>query len=302
MNIKELQQYGLKRNQLAYLLILPAFVLVFSVLLIPILSTIWYSLHTIRLNMPHLGQPFIGIENYKNLFFDPRFWNGLRNTLYFTLGSALFTFLFGLPIALTLNKNLILSTVIRSIVLIPWSIPMVVCAQMWKWMYNGVFGVINEILLRFGLIKEYIQWLDSTDLAMYSVMIADAWKSTPFVAIVLLSGLKTIPESLYEAAKVDGANSFHSFWRITAPLLKPAIMVTLLFRTLDLIKSFDILYVMTYGGPINSTETLSLYSYKVVFPFVNFGYGTSISIMLTAISGILCAYYIKTLLGYSSPH
>lgn len=236
------------------------------------------------------------------MFFDPRFWNALKNTLLFTLGSLFLSFLFGLPIALTLNKNLFFNTGIRAIVLIPWSMPMVACALMWKWMYNGVFGIINEILLRFGLIGEYIQWFDSANLAMYSVMITDAWKSTPFVAIMLLAGLKAIPEDLYEAARVDGASSFHSFWRITMPLLKPAIMVTLLFRTLDLVKAFDILYTMTYGGPVNATETLSLYSYKVVFPFLNFGYGSAIAIALTAISGVLCVYYVKTLLTYSSPY
>lgn len=288
---------SLSRKQLGYALLIPSLMLICGIVLVPILITVNYSFHTYRLNMPYLGQPFIGFSNYARLLNDPRLWNGIRNTLHFVVGTTIGSLGLGFLVALILNRESRIGFLLRTIVLLPWAVPTVVSGQTWKYMYNEVFGVLNHVLLQIGVITQPMAWLSTESTAMNSVIMADVWKGSPFVALMLLAGLKVIPDELYEAAKVDGASMLRVLWNITLPLLKPAIMVTMLFHTLVAFKQFDLFYVLTYGGPLNATETLAMFGYKVLFPMLNFGYGATIAVLLTIMSAMVSALYIKFLIG-----
>jgi multiple sugar transport system permease protein len=232
---------------------------------------------------------FIGLENYLFLLKDDRFWNAFKNTVYFTAASVSLELLFGFSIALLLSRTFKLRGIIRAIVLIPWVIPTVVSAKMWEWIYNTDFGILNY------LIGSKINWLGTPFIAMNAAVLMDVWKTTPFVVIILMAGLQVIPKELYQAAKVDGAGNWTIFRRVTLPLLKPLILVALIFRTLDAFRVFDAVYVLTGGGPANTTETLSIYSYKVLFQTLQFGYGSALSVIVFLCIGSISILYIKML-------
>lgn len=177
----------------------------------------------------------------------------------------------------------------------PWAIPTVISALMWKFMYDGQVGIMSKFFADIGLIKSPADLLSSTTNAMIAAMTADIWKTTPYIAILLVAGLQTIPESLYEAAKVDGANAVYQFFRITLPMLKPTILVALLFRTLDAFRVFDLIYVLTGGGPANSTETVSIYTYKTLFNQLDFGRGSTLAVLIFIMVTIISFIYIKIL-------
>jgi multiple sugar transport system permease protein len=209
--------------------------------------------------------------------------------VYFTTVSVSLELLLGLSIALLLNRPFRFRGFVRAVVLIPWAIPTVVSAKMWEWIYNTDFGILNYI------IGSKINWLGSPFLAMNAAVFMDVWKTTPFVAILLMAGLQIIPRELYQAAKVDGAGSWALFKKITLPLLKPVILVVLIFRTLDAFRIFDAIYVLTGGGPANATETLSIYAYKVLFQTLQFGYGSTLSVIVFMCIGSISIFYIKIL-------
>jgi len=270
-----------------YRFLLPSLILLFLVTIYPIFYVFYLSLHR-RLIIFNISR-FVGIENYIFLVKDERFWNAFKNTVYFTVTSVSLELVIGLVIAVFLSRLQIFKGPIRAIILIPWAIPTVVSAKMWEWMYNPDFGIINYML------GAHINWLGNPFWALNSAVFMDVWKTTPFVAILLLAGLQVIPEELYNAARIDGASEWTIFWKITLPLLKPVIMVVLVFRTLDAFRVFDAIYVLTGGGPANSTETLSVYAYKVLFQTLQFGYGATISIVVFLCVGMLSVFYIKIL-------
>jgi multiple sugar transport system permease protein len=232
---------------------------------------------------------FVGLENYLFLLSDDRFWNALKNTAYFTAVSVSLELILGLSIALLLQRSFRLKGFVRALVLIPWAIPTVVSAKMWEWIYNTDFGILNYI------VGSKINWLGNPFLALNAAVFMDVWKTTPFVAILLMAGLQVIPQDLYQAAKVDGAGRWNTFKTITLPLLKPVILVVLLFRTLDAFRIFDAIYVLTGGGPANTTETLSIYAYKVLFQTLQFGYGSTLSVVVFLCIGSMSVFYIKLL-------
>jgi multiple sugar transport system permease protein len=199
--------------------------------------------------------------------------------------------LLGLAIALLLERPLRLKGIIRAVVLIPWAIPTVVSARMWEWIFNTDFGILNY------LAGHRINWLGSPALAMHAAILVDAWKTTPFVAILLMAGLQAIPRDLYLAARIDGAESWAIFRKITLPLLRPVILVVLIFRTLDAFRVFDAVYVLTGGGPANTTETLSIYAYRVLFQTLQFGYGSALAVMIFLCTGLISAGYVRLLAG-----
>jgi multiple sugar transport system permease protein len=231
----------------------------------------------------------VGLENYLFLLSDDRFWNALKNTAYFTAVSVSLELILGLSIALLLQRSFRLKGFVRALVLIPWAIPTVVSAKMWEWIYNTDFGILNYI------VGSKINWLGNPFLALNAAVFMDVWKTTPFVAILLMAGLQVIPQELYQAAKVDGAGRWDTFKTITLPLLKPVILVVLLFRTLDAFRIFDAIYVLTGGGPANTTETLSIYAYKVLFQTLQFGYGSTLSVVVFLCIGCMSVFYIKLL-------
>ncbi len=267
--------------------IFPALVLLSLVTVYPIFYVFYLSLYR-KLLIFDISK-FVGLENYLFLFGDDRFWNALKNTVYFTAVSVSLELILGLCIALLLQRSFRLRGVMRAIVLIPWAIPTVVSARMWEWIYNTDFGILNYI------IGTKINWLGNPFLAMNAAVFMDVWKTTPFVAILLMAGLQVIPQELYQAAKVDGAGRWTTFKTITLPLLKPVILVVLLFRTLDAFRIFDAIYVLTGGGPANATETLSIYAYKVLFQTLQFGYGSTLSVVVFLCIGCISILYIKLL-------
>lgn len=213
----------------------------------------------------------------------------------FTVITVFFELVFGLMLAVVMHKVANLKNVFKSIVLLPWAIPTVISALMWKFMYDGQVGILAKFFADIGLIKSSADLLSSTTNAMIAAMTADIWKTTPYIAILLVAGLQTIPESLYEAAKVDGANAVYQFFRITLPMLKPTILVALLFRTLDAFRVFDLIYVLTGGGPANSTETVSIYTYKTLFNQLDFGRGSTLAVLIFIMVTIISFIYIKIL-------
>jgi len=282
-------------EKLAYWLTIPALLVIFLIAFFPIFQAIWLSFHKIQLQFPQLGTPFVGLGNYQELFKEPRFWNAIKNTFVFASCTVILEFIFGLILALLLNKSFMGRGILRTALLIPWAFTTVVSALMWQFIYNDQFGILNSILMKLHIIKQPIIWLGTTKLAMISAIIADVWKTTPFMALLLLAGLQVIPREMYEAALIDGASAWQTFLRVTLPLLKPTILVALLFRTLDAVRVFDLIFVLTQGGPGNSTEVLSYLTYIKLFREFDFGVGSALSVItFLCIMGI-SMFFIKIL-------
>jgi multiple sugar transport system permease protein len=267
--------------------VLPAVLALSLVTVYPVLTVLYLSLHR-KLLLFDITE-FTGLDNYRFLLADDRFWNALGNTVYFTTASVSLELLLGLGIALLLNRTFRFKGVVTALVLVPWAIPTVVSAKMWEWMYNSDLGILNHLL---GI---RINWLGSPFWAMNAAVAMDVWKTTPFVAILLLSGLKLIPLEIIQAARIDGAGGWSIFRRITLPLLMPVILVVLIFRTMDAFRVFDAVYVLTGGGPANTTETLSIYAYKVLFQTLQFGYGSTLAIVVFLCVGALSLLYLRAL-------
>ncbi|PKM51027.1 MAG: ABC transporter permease [Firmicutes bacterium HGW-Firmicutes-7] len=238
---------------------------------------------------------FIGLNNYKQALKDTRVRTALLNTLVFTFFSISLELVFGILLALIMNKAMFGRGLIRSLSLIPWAIPTVVSALIWLYLYNGSSGVVAMIFSKIGLISKPTDLLLTSTAAMGAVILADVWKTTPYMALLLLAGLQTIPNTVYEASAVDGAHKLQQFFRITLPMLKPSILVALLFRTLDAFRVFDLIYVLTGGGPGGKTETISIYAYKAMFAQTKFGYGSALTIIIALCVAIICYFYIKVL-------
>ncbi len=267
--------------------VMPSLILLSIVTIYPLIYVLYLSLQR-RLLIFDVSR-FIGIDNYLFLLKDDRFFNAFKNTLYFTVLSVTLELLLGLAIAILINRSFRLKGLMRAIVLIPWAIPTVVSAKMWEWIYNTDFGILNYLL---GV---KINWLGSPFWAINAAVFMDVWKTTPFVVILLTAGLQVIPKDLYQAARVDGAGRWDIFTRIVLPLLKPVILVVLIFRTLDAFRVFDAIYVLTGGGPANTTETLSIYAYKVLFQTLQFGYGSTLAVIVFLCTGGISIFYIRLL-------
>ena len=280
-------------HRLGYMLISPSVAILAGVALFPVVAVIALSLQK---RLPIFGiATFVGLDNYHFLLTDPRFWRSLGNTVYFTAVSVSLELVMGLAIAVLMNRAFRGRGWIGAIILIPWAIPTVVSARMWEWMYNVEFGLFNYLLRATGLTTEPVNWLGDPVWAIHGAILMDVWKTTPFVAILLMAGLQTIPKDLYQAARVDGAGGWLTFRYITLPLLKPMILVVLLFRTLDAFRIFDAVYVLTGGGPANTTETLSIYAYKVLFQTLQFGYGSTLAVATFVCVVLISLVYLKLL-------
>lgn len=273
--------------------VLPAVIALSLVTVYPLLTVVYLSM---RRELPIFGiSEFAGLGNYRFLLADDRFWNAARNTAYFTAASVSLEIVLGLGIALLLNRPFRFKGAVIALVLVPWAVPTVVSARMWEWMYHTDFGVLNH------LVGAQINWLGSPFLAMHAAIAMDVWKTTPFAAVLLLAGLKVIPGDLYRAARIDGAGAWDLFRRITLPLLTPVILAALVFRTLDAFRVFDAVYVLTGGGPANTTETLSIYAYKVLFQTLRFGYGSALATIIFLGAGLLSLLYLRMLRREAGP-
>ncbi|WP_107727738.1 carbohydrate ABC transporter permease [Desmospora activa] len=238
---------------------------------------------------------FIGLQYYKDYIQDGRLWSSLNNTMVFTVISVTLELLLGLWIAMVINRQFVGRGVVRAAVLIPWALPTAVAAMMWKFLFDGQNGVMAKIFESIGLIPDMGVLLTTKFWSMFAVIFADVWKTTPFMALLILAGLQTIPRNLYEAAEVDGASKIQQFFRITLPMLRTTILVALLFRTLDAFRVFDLIYVLTGGGPANATETISVYAYKTMFAQMNFGAGSALAVIVFICVAIISMIFVRLL-------
>lgn len=238
---------------------------------------------------------FVGGSNYARLVQDGRFWAALLHTVIFMVCSVALEFVLGMCLALIMNKAMKGIGIVRTIALIPWAIPTAVSALMWSYLYDGSYGVVSKIFDVVGIIPDQTSMLLTAGGAMASAILADVWKTTPYMALLLLAGLQTIDRGLYESAAIDGASPVRTFFSITLPLMKPSILVALLFRTLDSFRVYDLIAILTSGGPGNGTETLSVYAYKLMFNQSNYGYGSVVVIGMFVCVAIIATIYVKVL-------
>ena len=260
----------------------------------PILYSVYLSLHRIVLGLPSLGRPFIGLDNYRQLLGDGIALHSLLNTLVFVFTTTFFEILLGLVIALVIHQRFRGRGMVRAAILVPWAIPTVVSSQMWRFLFNDKYGLLNYALFRSDT-EAYIAWLAHPATAFGAIVVADVWKTSSFAGLLILAGLQVIPDELYHAAKIDGASPWQRFRKITLPLIKPAVLIALLFRTMDAFRVFDLVFVMTQGGPADSTNVLQFYGYKKIFAEGMMGYGSTISVFVFIISLIISLFYIRVM-------
>ncbi|SCW46059.1 maltose ABC transporter membrane protein /trehalose ABC transporter membrane protein [Rhizobium mongolense subsp. loessense] len=291
-----------ERVRSAWLFLAPTLFILAVVAGWPLFRTIYFSFTNASLT--DLGNAqFIGFGNYlswvtlksgrtiyRGLLADPVWWSAVWNTAKFTVVSVMIETTLGLIVALVLNAQFAGRGIVRAAILIPWAIPTIVSAKMWAWMLNDQFGILNDILLGVGLIGEKIAWTANPETAMIAVLIVDVWKTTPFMALLILAGLQMVPADIYEAARIDGVNPVKVFWRLTLPLIRPAIMVAVIFRMLDAMRIFDLIYVLT---PNNAqTKTMSVMARENLFDFDKFAYGATASTVLFLIIASVTVLYI----------
>ena len=294
-----------QQERTAYWMLLPTLLVIFLIALWPLGHAVRLSFTNERLGQSGQGE-YVGLKNYTDLLgsfsqrqdgslrlkYDADFYEATSNTIFLTVIAVALETVLGVAIALTVNATFRGRGLLSIAVLIPWVIPTVVSAQMWKWMYNDVFGVFNDILLRLGLINGPIAWLADQHTALWAIIFVEVWKSTPFVAVLTLAGLQLIPPALHEAASLDGATPSQKFWYITLPLLKPTLLVVLIFRTLDSLRLFDSVKVMTNGG--SGTDVLATYAHRTLFDFQKFGYGSAISLLIFLIIIVFVVLYVTS--------
>ena len=278
-----------QRARLAFWLLAPALTFVMLLGAFPVISQFVLSFTEFNLKFAD-ERGFAGLSNFARLINDEIFWQDLGQTTYFTVVSVGLELILGLAAALLLNRVIRGRAAMNSSLMVPWALPTVVAATMWSLLLNDRVGLVNSVLERVGLMGEPIVWLGPR-LAMTSVILADVWKTVPFVAIILLAGLKSIPNQYYEAAALDGAGRWMVFRSITLPLLKPFIAVVVLFRTMDAFRIFDLIWVLTGGA--SRTETLSVYIYRVLFRYGDLGYGSTITVALFTIVFVLSLGLIR---------
>jgi multiple sugar transport system permease protein len=273
----------------AWLFNLPLVLLVAAFIVLPVAGTLVTSLYR---DVTFLPERFVGGQNYLRLLGDPLFWQSLRFTLLFVAASVALELVMGLAFALLLNEAMPGRGFLRVVVLIPWAVPIAVSARVWELVYNYDFGLLNALLQAVGLTEGPVNWLGSSAGAFAALVISDVWKTTPFMTIILLAGLAAIPQELYRQARVDGTHFLQRFRHVTLPLLRPVIAVALLFRTIDAIRIFDLIYVLTGGGPGGATTSLSLYAFRY-YVSGDFGYGSALSLVLFLLAGLLAVGYIR---------
>ena len=288
-------QFAKYREQLAaWSMVAPALLITVTFALYPVFDSFWLSLHHIFTGIPQLGSQFVGTDNYQALLQDPVARQALLVTLGFVLVSTLLELVCGLMIALVIHERFRGRGLVRAAILIPWAIPTVVASQLWRYIFNDRYGLAN--LLWFGdRVTDYVPWLAYPSIAFGIVVLADVWKTASFAALLTLTGLQVIPHDLYDAARVDGATMWQRFWHITLPLLKPALLLALLFRTMDAFRVFDLVFVMTQGGPGDATQVLQFYGYQTLFTEGRIGYGSAVSVAIFLMILALSLVYLRAI-------
>jgi ABC-type sugar transport system permease subunit len=278
----------------AWLLLTPSLLVMLGVTMWPVISTFILSFFNAPTGINQV-RTFVGFGNYIEMLRDQTFWETIGRTLYFTVVSVGLELFLGLAIAQLINSHPWGWQFLRFSLIIPWAVPTIVNGAMWRWIYSADFGALNGLLMQVGLIKHYVPWLTLPDMAMNLVIVADIWHTMPFVALVLQAALANLPEDLNEAAAVDGANAWQRFWKIRVPLLRPAILVALIVRTVDAFRVFDIVYIITSSGPAYKTLTITYLTYLNSFSFGKQGIGAALSFLISAFTIIMALVYIKFL-------
>ena len=281
----------LSERALGALLLAPAALLLLVIVVYPIATLFWSSLYAVDNANPTAGEQWMSLANYTRAFDDDRFWHSVGQTVLYIVVTVPAALVVGLGLALLANQPFKVKWPVRLGLLLPWALPLVFAGLIFRWFFEYQTGIVNDVLMRFG--AEPLQWLSSPALATIAVCVAIVWKSSSFMALMLLAGLQSIPRSLYEAAEVDGASTWQQFVGITLPMLRPAIFVALVFRTITAIQTFDIPYAMTGGGPGEATETLAMYIHKTTLDFLDFGYGSALAALMFVLSMIVTSGYLR---------
>ena len=253
----------------------PAALIIVLIVLVPLGRALWMSLFNIQLTRPGI-EPFVGLGNYIDQLASGNFWGSVGRALFFTIVSTALELLFGLALALLMDQPLRGRWLLRTIIILPWALPTIVNALMWRWIDNAEYGALNALLTQTGIISHYQPWLSNSDTAMWMVILADVWKLTPLVAILLLAGLQSVDREVVEVARVDGAGSWQTFRLILLPLITPVILIVLVLRTMEAFKVFDIIWIMTHGGPANTTQSIAIYAYQTAYQGFDFGRGAAL--------------------------
>ena len=276
---------------LGFMLLAPAFLLLALIVAYPIGKLIFNSFFDLRLSGGS-GAKFVGIENYVLVFKDPDFWNATKNTVLITLITVPGALVVGLGLAMLANLPFKRKWPVRLALLLPWALPLAFAGLIFAWFFHTEYGVVNDVMRRLGA-DEPTMWLLRPNWAFTAICMTIIWKTSSFMALILLAGLQMIPKSLYEAAEVDGASKWQQFWQITIPMLTPSIIVALIFRTITALQTFDIPYTMTKGGPGNSTETLAMLIHKTTIDYLDVGYGSTLAVCMFVLSMFVTAFYLK---------
>lgn len=284
-----------REQRQAWVLLAPMLLVMLLLTAWPLLRTIWLSFTDAALIGSGETPAWIGLENYLYALSDPDFRASIWRTLYFTLVSVTVEGIIGVLVALLLNQKFIGRNVLRVLVILPWALPTIVNAMMWRLNFNPDYGSINALLNQLGIIDGYRSWLGSPEAALNAVMFADIWKNYPLVTLLVLAALQSIPEDLFEAARLDGASAWRRFRAITFPAIVAPLGVALVLRTIDAFKIFDIIYVMTRGGPVDSTKTLSFFVYQESFSYLRAGSGAAYAILMTLKCALLITLYLLML-------
>jgi len=272
----------------------PAALVILLIVAYPLARALWLSVHDVILTSP--GQAdFVGLSNFTHELSSPDFWAAVQRSLFFTIASTSIELVLGIGLALLMVQPLRLRWLLRSLVILPWALPTIVNALMWRWIANAEYGALNALLLQGGLIDSYQQWLSNPATAMWMVIVADAWKMTPLVAILVLAALQGISREHVEAARVDGAGALATFRFVILPLLTPTLLIVLVLRTMEAFKVFDIVWIMTNGGPANETQTIAIYAYQTAYRSYDFGRGAALGYLIALAIMVLAAIYLRLL-------
>jgi multiple sugar transport system permease protein len=285
---------NLSRRIYPYLSILPVAIVIALFAIYPIIHAVRMSFYQYILTRPGV-HPFVGLQNFVNVITSYYFKQSIQVTGIYTVAAVAGVIVYGLGVALLMNTRIRLSTPLKIVILLPWALPAVVSGLLWKWILNADFGILNGILYSIGLIDSYIPFLAIPNLAKASLVMASIWKEGPLVAIFFLAGLQLIPDELYESAKIDGGSSWKIFRHVTLPLLRPVFLVVIVYETMTAILTFDTIYVMTGGGPANSTALISWFAYAEIFKSLNLGNGIALAIIIALITLVLIILYLRVL-------
>jgi len=281
-----------RRRRAGLLFVAPGLVLLAAILGFPIVDSLLLSLQRVQLTGGAVSQSWVGLANFERLFADAVFWKAAVNTAYFSVMEVILVTLISLGVALLLNHPMGRSGIFRIMLIIPWAIAPVANAVLWKWILNANYGVLNAILTSLGVIDYNQVWLGTPFSAMNFLLIVDVWKSVPFVALLMLAGLQRVPQSLYRAAYMDGAGPLQSFLHVTLPSMRGILAIAIILQTIWSLRVFDLVFVLTRGGPADATVLLNFLAYRVTFNFLDLGYGSAIANVIFALTFLLAALYV----------